>query len=205
MFQGKRARLQADRWEDYFLMHRTYEFLADLQVPARASSFRLYGYVTPKWFSHQSWGSTVTCQLSSHWANSEFLGFSLCAVIAFRYFEHSLQVKCTYHFSNEHGDSHDLYCYFHGWNDERRICSEHIFVGLDPCLVVKENDMFSKYNEVSVEFQPEDMNGIFLALDVCQVCECGVRLLDAKDKHGLETRLQAQPRRLPYLPAIMEA
>nr|XP_034908329.1 disease resistance protein RPV1-like isoform X2 [Populus alba] len=174
-------------------------------VPERACSFCFPGGVSPQWFSHQSWGSTVTCQLSSHWANSEFLGFSLCAVIAFRYFEHSLQVKCTYHFSNEHGDSHDLYCYFHGWNDERRICSEHIFVGLDPCLVVKENDMFSKYNEVSVEFQPEDMNGIFLALDVCQVCECGVRLLDAKDKHGLETRLQAQPRRLPYLPAIMEA
>jgi hypothetical protein len=51
--------------------------------------------------------------------------------------------------------------------------------------------MFSKYSEVLVEFQPEDMNGILLALDICQVRECGVRLLDAKDKHGLETRFQA--------------
>jgi len=127
------------------------------------------------------------------------LGFSLYAVIAFRYFKHSLQVKCTYHFRNEHGDSHDLYCYLHGWNDERRICSEHIFVGFDPCLVVKENDMFSKYNEVSVEFQPEDMNGILLALDVCQVRECGVHLLYEDEIHcidyycdALEARFQGK-------------
>ncbi|KAG6737785.1 hypothetical protein POTOM_059315 [Populus tomentosa] len=191
-FQGKRARFQGMSWEDYSVIRRTYEFLEELDVSKGVSSFCLCGDVTPEWFSHQSWGSTVTCQLSSHWANSEFLGFSLCAVIAFHYFKHSLQVKCTYHFRNEHGDSHDLYCYLHGWNDERRICSEHIFVGFDPCLVVKENDMFSKYNEVSIEFQPEDMNGILLALDICLVHKCGVRLLDAKDKHGLETRLQAQ-------------
>nr|XP_034887207.1 disease resistance protein RPP2B-like [Populus alba] len=142
--QAKRARFQADRWEDYYVMRRTYEFLADLQVPARASSFCLRGSVTPEWFSHQNWGSTVTCQLSSHWANSEFLGFVLCAVIAFHYFNYnySLRVKCTYHFRNEHSDSHDLYCYLHGWNDDMRICSEHIFVRIDPCLVVKENDMF---------------------------------------------------------------
>ncbi|KAG6738697.1 hypothetical protein POTOM_058319 [Populus tomentosa] len=201
-FQGKIARFQGMSWEDYFVICRTYEFLEEPDVSKRVSSFYLYGDVTPKCFSHQSWGSTVTCQLSSHWANSEFLGFSLCAVIAFHYFKHSLQVKCTYHFRNEHDDSHDLYCYLHGWYDERRICSEHIFVGFDPCLVVKENDMFSKYNEVLVEFQPEDMNGMRLALDVC---ECGVRLLDAKDKHGLETWLQAHRIRLPYPGATMEA
>jgi hypothetical protein len=133
------------------------------------------------------------------------LGFSLCAIIAFHSFGHSLQVKCTYHFRNEHGDSHDLYCYLHGWYDERRICSEHIFVGFDPCLVVKENDMFSKYSEVSVEFQLKDMNGILLALDLCQVHECGVCLLDAKDKHGLETRLQTHRARLPTLRASLQA
>ena len=75
-------------------------------------------------------------------------------------------------------------------------------MGFDPCLVVKENDMFSKYNKVSVEFQPEDMNGMLLALDVR---ECGVCLLDTKDKHGLETWLQAHRTRLPYLRATMEA
>ncbi|KAL9382358.1 hypothetical protein Peur_025393 [Populus x canadensis] len=206
MFQTKRERFQSTSWKDYYAMRLTHEFLGSLlefrrysgelhrqeepDVSKRVPSFRYHGDVTPEWFSHQSWGSTVTCQLSSHWANSEFLGFFLCAVIAFHSFSHSLQVKCTYHFSNEHGDTHDLYCYLHGWNDERRVCSEHIFVGFDPGLVVKEKDMFSKYSEVLIEFQPEDINGIFLALDVCQVRECGVLLLDAKDKHGVETRLQ---------------
>jgi len=146
-------------------------------VPEGACSFCLPGDVTPELFSHQSWGSTVTFQLSSHWANSEFLGFSLCAVIAFHSLGHSLQVKCTYHFRNKHGDSHVLYCYLHGWYDEKRIDLAHIFVGFDPCVVAKENYMFSEYSEVSVEFQLEDMNGNLLPLDLCQVHECGVRLL----------------------------
>ena len=166
--------------------------------------------MTPKWFSHQSWGSTVTFQLSSYWANSKFLGFSLCAVIAFDSFNHSLQVKCTYHFHNEHGDSHDFYCYLHGWYDEKLISSYHIFVGFDPCLDAKKKDMFSEYNEVSVKFQLENMNGNFLPLDLCQVLECGVRLLyedgihqfdlimpgfsrfHPLDRDGLEARFQAK-------------
>ena len=133
--------------------------------------------MTPEWFRHQSWGSIVTFQLSSYQAGSEFLGFSLCAVIAFDSFSHCSQIKCTYHFHNKHGDSHDLYYYLHGWYDEKCKDLINIFVGLDPCLVVKEKDMFSNYSEVSVEFQPEDMNGNLLPLDLCQVHECGVHLL----------------------------
>ena len=162
-------------------------------VPAGASSFCLPGDVTPEWFSHQRWGSTVTFQLSSDWANSEFLGFSLCAVIAFRSFSHSLQVKCTYHFRNKHSDSHDLYCYLHGWYDERRIHSEHIFVGFDPCLVAKKDYMFSEYSEVSVEFQLEDMNDNLLSLDLCQVIECGVRLLHANDEDEIHRFAMTMP------------
>nr|XP_034887198.1 disease resistance protein RPV1-like [Populus alba]XP_034887199.1 disease resistance protein RPV1-like [Populus alba] len=187
---------------------RLYHQLPD--VPEGACSFCLPADATPEWFSHQSWGSTVTFQLSSHWANSHFLGFSLCAVIAFRSVSHGLQVKCTYHFRNEHGDSHDLYCYLHGWYDEKRIVSGHILVGFDPCVVAKKDFMFSKYSEVSVEFQPEDINGTLLALNVCKVYECGVRLLyeDAihpfdlimpsssrfhpLDRDGLEARFQAK-------------
>jgi len=155
-------------------------------VPEGACSFWLPGGVSPQWLSHQSWGSTVTCQLSSHWANSKFLGFFLCAVIAFHSFGHSLQVKCTYHFSNEHGDSNDLYCYLHGWYDEKRMDSNHILVGFDPYLVAKEDYMFSEYSKVSVEFQLEDMNCNLLPLDLCQVHECGVRLLYEDEIHCIE-------------------
>jgi len=162
------------------------------------SSFCLPGDVTPEWFRHQSWGSSVTFQLSSYRASSEFLGFSLCAVIVFHSFNPKLQVKCTYHFHNKHGDSHDLYYYLHGKCDKRLTYSHLIFVGFDPCLVVIEKDMFSEYNEVSIEFQPEDMNGILLPLDCYQVVECGVRLLHAND--GLEAMFQAKRAKRAVLP-----
>jgi len=113
------------------------------------------------------------------------LGFSLCAVIAFHSFSHSLQVKCTYHFSNEHGDSHDLYCYLHGWYAEKRVCSDHVLVGFDPCLVAKKDYMFSEYSKISVEFQLEDMNSNLLALEFCQVHECGLHLLYKDGIHDL--------------------
>jgi len=56
-------------------------------------------------------------------------------------------------------------------------------VGFDPCLVAKEYCMFSEYSEVSVEFQLEDVNGNLLPLDLCQVHECGVRLLYEDEIH----------------------
>ena len=156
-------------------------------VPEGACSFCLPGYRTPKRFSHRSKGSTVTFQLSSLWAKSEFLGFSLCAVITFRSFSHGLQVKCTYRFRNKHGDRHDLNCYIHGWYDEKkRMDSAHIFVGFDPCLVAIKDDMFNKYSEVSVEFQPEPIDGNHLTFYPCKVRECGVRLLHAKGENEMQ-------------------
>ena len=64
--------------------------------------------------------------------------------------------------------------------------------------------MFSEYSEVSVEFQPDDMNGNLLQLDLCQVHECGVRLLyedeihrfDFMDCDGLEAMFQAKRARM---------
>ncbi|KAJ6858846.1 hypothetical protein NC652_041272 [Populus alba x Populus x berolinensis] len=156
-------------------------------VPEGACSFCLPGHRTPKWFSHRSRGSTVTFQLSSHWSKSKFLGFSLCAVIACRSFSHDLQVKCTYRFRNKHGDSRDFNCYLHGWYDEKkRMDSAHIFVGFDPCLVAIKDDMFSKYSEVSVEFQPESIDGNHLTFYPCQVRECGVRLLHPNNEDEIQ-------------------
>ena len=156
-------------------------------VPEGACSFCLPGHRTPKWFSHRSRGSTVTFQLSSHWSKSKFLGFSLCAVIACRSFSHDMQVKCTYRFRNKHGDSRDFNCYLHGWYDEKkRMDSAHIFVGFDPCLVAIKDDMFSKYSEVSVEFQPESIDGNHLTFYPCQVRECGVRLLHPNNEDEIQ-------------------
>jgi hypothetical protein len=59
-------------------------------------------------------------------------------------------------------------------------------VGFDPCLVAKEDYMFSEYSEVSVEFQLEDINGNLLPLDLCQVHKCGVRLLYEDEIHCID-------------------
>ncbi|KAJ6857883.1 hypothetical protein NC652_040417 [Populus alba x Populus x berolinensis] len=53
--------------------------------------------------------------------------------------------------------------------------------------------MFSIYNEVSIEFQVEDMGDNLLPLDLCQVVECEVRLLH--ENNGLEAMFQAKRER----------
>ncbi|CAK7328811.1 unnamed protein product [Dovyalis caffra] len=98
---------------------RLYNQVSD--VPAKTCSFCFFGSATPMWFSQQSWGFVVTTQLPSHSANSEFLGFTLCAIIRFTRIKLSLQVKCTYHFRNKHGGCHDFFCYLHGCYDEKHL------------------------------------------------------------------------------------
>jgi len=84
--------------------------------------------------------------------------------------------------------------------------SAYIFVGFDFflvvkkwckkwCLAAKKDYMFSEYNEVSVEFQPEDMCGNLLPLNLFQVVECGVRPLHVND--GLEAMFQEKRERFP--------
>jgi len=53
--------------------------------------------------------------------------------------------------------------------------------------------MFSEYSEVSVEFQLEDMNDNLLSLDLCQVIECGVRLLHANDEDEIHRFAMTMP------------
>ena len=59
-------------------------------------------------------------------------------------------------------------------------------MGLDPCLVAKEDYMFSEYSEVSVEFQLENKSGNLLPLNHCQVVECGVRPVYQDEIHFFE-------------------
>jgi hypothetical protein len=64
-------------------------------------------------------------------------------------------------------------------------------VGFDPCLVAKkDNYMFNKYSEVSVKFQLKDITGDLLPSNVCQVVECGVRLLHANEMHRIDFIMQ---------------
>ncbi|XP_057997761.1 disease resistance protein RPV1 isoform X2 [Hevea brasiliensis] len=132
-------------------------------VRAGESGFCFPGSSIPKWFSHQSSGFSMTIQLPSHWAN----------------------IKCRYHFRNDHGDCNDLYCYFGGcygrnyWGGED-CGTAHTFFGYDPFVDVTRDDWFGKYSKLLVEFYAEDMNGYRL---VCSnVISCGVRMLYSQEE-----------------------
>jgi len=62
--------------------------------------------------------------------------------------------------------------------------------------------MFSEYSEVSVEFQLEDMNGDRLPLNLCQVHECGVRLLYEDEKHRFDLIMSASSRFYPLIDGL---
>ncbi|KAF2297248.1 hypothetical protein GH714_019999 [Hevea brasiliensis] len=154
-------------------------------VPAGPSSLCFPGRTIPKWFGHQSWKSSITIELPSYWASNDFLGFTLCALVAFDscFDESSFQFRCSYHFKNNYGDFLDLHCDFggwYGWKDRRFIKSDHVFVGFDPCLDIMKNNSFGKFSAVIIKFYPQDMNNS--PLNCCNVIECGVRLLYDQDE-----------------------
>ncbi|KAF9661505.1 hypothetical protein SADUNF_Sadunf19G0075900 [Salix dunnii] len=150
-------------------------------VAAGVSSFCLPGSKVPAWFLQQNSAASVTIQLLSGCANSELLGFVLCTVVAFEpSYDASggFQVKCTYHFKNDHADPCILHCYFascYGSLHKRSVQSDHVFFGYDPCLNATKDFWYGKYSEVSVEFSVEDMDNN--PLQRCHVSKCGVREL----------------------------
>ncbi|XP_065848752.1 disease resistance protein RPP2B-like [Euphorbia lathyris] len=117
-------------------------------------------------------------QLPSGWAKNDFLGFVICAVIAFKgaSSRSGLRVKCRYHFQNENGDFfNDIDSYFGSWYDTRNVKDEHLFFGYDPCLHLTNDDDFDKYNKVIIQFWPEDISGH--PLQCCFVVGCGASYL----------------------------
>jgi len=150
-------------------------------VAVGVSSFCFPGCKVPAWFVQQNSAASVTIKLPSHCASSELLGFMLCTVVAFEQsYDDSggFQVKCTYHFKNDHADPCVRHCYFascYGSLHKRSIHSDHLFLGYDPCLNATKDFWYGKLSEVSVEFSVEDMDNN--PLHYCHVSKCGVRQL----------------------------
>jgi len=82
----------------------------------------------------------------------------LCTVVAFEpSYDDSggFQVKCTYHFKNDHADPCVLHCYFascYGSLHKRSIHSDDLFLGYDPCLNATKDFWYGNFSEASVEF-----------------------------------------------------
>ncbi|WCJ38886.1 disease resistance protein (TIR-NBS-LRR class) putative [Euphorbia peplus] len=129
-------------------------------------------------------------QLPSDWAENDFLGFVICAVIVFKGVSSrsGFRVKCRYRFQNENGDFTDVHSYYGSWYDARIIKDEHLFFGYDPCLDVTKDADFDRYNKVTIQFWPEDTSGH--PLQCCFLAGCGASYLTKHTCIGNLARFQ---------------
>ncbi|KAL5778644.1 hypothetical protein ACOSQ2_009381 [Xanthoceras sorbifolium] len=135
------------------------------------------GSEIPEWFDYQSCGSLINIQLPQQhdWCDRKFLGFALCAVIAFEeyYYEdiNSFAVPYDCHFVNNNGDGDQLggYLTINAYGEYINgifIDTDHVVLGYrDYSNVILCRD---DYTTCSVEFLPPDTN------PGCEVKCCGV-------------------------------
>ncbi|EXC10452.1 TMV resistance protein N [Morus notabilis] len=143
------------------------------------------GNQIPEWFSNQSAGSSISIELSPHWKNTNFLGFTLC-VVAAPFAEHKFHPQihfyCESHFRFKDGESRTLNCFWRGYSqdnddeDKSRIFlkSNHVFLWYAPFHHGLE-DIFSNSTEALFEFYPID--SLEEKVDFCKVKKCGIHML----------------------------
>ncbi|KAJ0025956.1 hypothetical protein Pint_07403 [Pistacia integerrima] len=107
-----------------------------------STSLCLPGSKIPDWFSYQSSGSSIIIVPPQHLCNRKFIGFALCAIIAFEgsYCGRGLYVGCSYQFQSI--DNHWDHSIF-GLNLSVTgrwpimfIDSDHIVLGYSPVRVL---------------------------------------------------------------------
>ncbi|KAK9224731.1 hypothetical protein WN943_009767 [Citrus x changshan-huyou] len=142
------------------------------------------GSELPEWFMFQSMGSSATFKLPPDWFSYNFVGFALCAVVAFR--DHhddgwGFQVFCECKLKTEDGLCRVAVGHLTGWSDgypgPRYIGSDHVFVGFDFYMFSDGFDEYYYSDEVFIQFYLEDRR----CVDFCEVTKCGIHLLYAQD------------------------
>lgn len=158
--------------------------------PSRFVNICYAGNEIPGWFNYQSMEASITIELPLYWHNAKFLGFALCAVVAFHDCHcRRFKVQCKCHFQNNYGDCSDLICDWNGWTGEseeaRIVQSEHVLLwyyhratsATEMCNSFTER----AYNKATFEFYPLS-NSCNYTIKCCQVKKCGVVLLYVQDK-----------------------
>ena len=149
------------------------------------------GNEIPKWFNHQTEGSSIHIKLPPHWFNTNFLGFAVCIVVAFEGYtgDWGLHFRCETHFKADSGESHESSCRLYGWgwgkSRTRVVDSEHVLLWYDLRLYLNAANWSKTSVEASFDFYPVDdveETNRFEPVNFCnvKVNKCGVSLLYAQ-------------------------
>ncbi|KAF4355031.1 hypothetical protein F8388_026532 [Cannabis sativa] len=158
------------------------------------------GNKIPSWFNYQSEGSSISIKLPSQWFRTNFLGFTLCVVVAFNNYKDysSLDFQTQSEFTTSSGESYKFDTKLIGWVGNegwdsftvvRLVDADHLFLWYDHSFNLnvlkgdeRENWCTNLRNatEVSFEFKPVDLFSD--PVESCYVNKCGVCLIYAQDQ-----------------------
>ncbi|KAL5739651.1 hypothetical protein ACOSQ2_028831 [Xanthoceras sorbifolium] len=150
-------------------------------IPPRASIY-FPGSDIPKWFNVQSNGSIITIEPQPGWFDNNFVGFALCAVVAFQEYEDDgsrLTVGCECKYKSQDGNwlvAHGSLCVrFDGY-----IRSDHVFMGFDFRVYPNNIGELCYNNEISFQFYLEHVRD-GKRIKSFKMKKCGIRLMYAED------------------------
>ncbi|KAL5778580.1 hypothetical protein ACOSQ2_009317 [Xanthoceras sorbifolium] len=141
------------------------------------------GSEIPDWFNFQNTGCFITIKLRSGWFSNNFIGFAMCAVVAFRNYQDDgrglyVRSKCTLERQDGRGNHigyGSLYEQYSGYHDGPRcISSDHVFMGFDFFMYPRDNGDFAYKNRVAFQVYLSNSK-------CCEVKRCGVCLLYDRD------------------------
>ncbi|TXG49077.1 hypothetical protein EZV62_024952 [Acer yangbiense] len=159
----------------------------ELDAPLLSTVICFPGSEVPEGFSFRSLGSLITVKLPPGWLNDNFVGFGLCAVVAFRGHEDNgvfLDIHFECKLKSEDGEWHVSHSTLGDWDISRsrgqryKIGSNHVYMGFDSAVYPDDIDELC-YNEVCFQFCLEGPFG--KPIECCKVKKCGVRLMYAQD------------------------
>ncbi|XP_062020729.1 TMV resistance protein N-like [Rosa rugosa] len=149
------------------------------------------GNQIPKWFNHQSVGSSIFVELRQGWFSSKWMGFALCAVFRL---QKPLQpllrmaIGCSLRLNGQRLSTSPIQRFGEKWGQP---VSDHIwlfYVHRDRYFINKWQDI---YSQLEFSFLSRYLKA-GIDEEILQVKKCGVRLIYEKDVEELRQTLWKQ-------------
>ncbi|KAL6269899.1 hypothetical protein ACE6H2_026810 [Prunus campanulata] len=160
---------------------------------------RCWGYEIPKWFSHRSEGPSIKIELPRDWFSTDFLGFALSLVVAYKSYhpwEMKMEIGCKYNFKTSNGDSHEVqvnHPLFNGPSGPMEVSSVANNPRFTEVFVWWYNHVFEEVVEEARS--PTAFYNRFTEVNVKMWCQpfrkvkkCGICLLYGKDAEMIKQR-----------------